>query len=529
MTMQKRFKPCVKIDLRFLIGDWRFCIRNLQSQISNLKFFIVVWLIGLNVGAADLSFRIRFDPAIHKEKFTGRVYLFTSSKLEEPRVGPNWFSPEPFFAQDVADWEPNTAVIFGPETSEKILGHPQSFADWKPAAGKIQAVIRFNPWEREIGRGPGNGYSSAIVLSEDLQSPEEPLLVNRLVPAATFEESRWARLVSQRSILMSEFHRRPVMLRAAIILPASYYDQPQRRYPVIYTIPGFTGTHHFALATKEPVNESNPQGVEFLRVILDPSSPLGHHVFADSANNGPWGQALINELIPEIDRRFRTIPQATARFVTGHSSGGWSSLWLQVTYPESFGGVWSTAPDPVDFRDFQVIDIYRPKENVYTTADGSRRPLARKSKTEVALWFRDFDHMEETLGPGGQLHSFEAVFSPRGPDGKPLRLWNRQSGEIDAAVAKAWERYDIRLVLERNWPALGPRLADKLHVFMGDADTFYLEGATRLLKESLEKLGSDAVVEIVPDKNHSNLLTPELRDRIRREMAESFLKHHPAP
>src|SRR5205085_271026 len=110
--------------------------------------------------------------------------------------------------------------------------------------------------------------------------------------------------------------------------------------------------------------------------------------------------------------------------------------WLQVAYPESFGGVWSTAPDPVDFRDFQVIDIYRAGENAYTAPDGSRRPIARKSKTEVALWFDDFDHMEETLGPGGQLHSFEAVFSPRGTDGKPLRLWNRQTGAIDPAVAR---------------------------------------------------------------------------------------------
>ncbi len=500
----------------------------LKSQLFRFVFVLFAAACSSNpcVDAADFPIRIRFSEAIRKEPFTGRVYLCTRSDLGEPRFGPNWFAPEPFFALDVTDWKPNTDLVFEPETADKILGHPRSFREWTPKGGTIQAVIRFNPQERKIGDGPGNGFSAPVTLPEDPSTLTEPLVVDRLVPAVTFDESKWSRQVSRKSVLLSNFHKRPMMMRAAVILPASYFEQKDRRYPVIYSIPGFTGTHHGAQAMQEPIAENNPQGVEFIRVILDPTSPLGHHVFADSANNGPWGQALVNEFIPEIDRRFRTIPQATARFVTGHSSGGWSSLWLQITHPETFGGVWSTAPDPVDFRDFQIINIYEPGENVYTTADESRRPIARKSKDEVALWFRDFDHMEETLGPGGQLHSFEAVFSPRGVDGKPLRLWNRETGAIDPAVAKAWENYDIRLVLERNWPSLGPRLAGKLHVFMGDADTFYLEGATKLLKESLANLGSDAVIEIVPDKNHSNLLTPELRDRLRREMSETFLKHH---
>src|SRR5690606_29624520 len=134
-------------------------------------------------------------------------------------------------------------------------------------------------------------------------------------------------------------------------------------------------------------------------VMLDPSCPLGHHVFADSENNGPVGEALITELIPEFDRQFRSIPQSDARFLTGHSSGGWSTLWLQITYPDVFGGVWSTAPDPVDFRDFQRINIYRPGENMYVDAQGGRRPLARVNG-RTALWYDDFDWMEHVLGPG---------------------------------------------------------------------------------------------------------------------------------
>lgn len=486
---------------------------------------VLVMLLAVRCVAAEVSIPVRFEAAVHSEPFTGRVYLFTSAQAAEPRLGPNWFAPEQFFAADVTDWQPGTEFIFGPENAAKILGYPKSFSEWQPANGKIQAVIRFNPRERELGRGPGNGFSAPVELTA--QGVTDSLVVNQIVPPAVFEESRWVRLVTQRSVLLSEFHQRPVTMRAAAILPASYYDQPRRRYPVIYTVPGFSGTHHRAQSIKEPIAEAAESGVEFIRIILDPSSPLGHHVFADSANNGPWGRALVGELIPAIDQRFRTLPESTARFLTGHSSGGWSSLWLQITYPETFGGTWSTAPDPVDFRDFQQINIYRPGENMYRRLDGSRRPIARKSATEVALWFDDFDRMEETLGAGGQLHSFEAVFSPRAADGKPRQLWNRQTGELEPEVAQAWENYDIRMLLERNWPALGPRLEGKIHIYMGDADTFYLEGATLLLKESLVRLGSDAVVVIEPGKDHGSLLTPELRQQIRLGMAETFLKSHP--
>jgi hypothetical protein len=324
--------------------------------------------------------------------------------------------------------------------------------------------------------------------------------------------------------LLSEFHNRDVDMHASVMLPASYYEQPDRRYPVIYEIPGFGGTH--AVRKRgEPVKEDNKDGVEFIRVNLDPSCPLGHHVFADSANNGPVGEALIRELIPALDKQYRTIAEPSARFLTGHSSGGWSSLWLQVAYPDFFGGTWSTAPDPVDFRDFQRINLYNPGENMYQDGQGKPRPLARVAGN-VLLWYRDFDHMETVLGPGGQLHSFEAAFSPRGKDGKPGLIWNRDTGEIDTAAAKSWEKYDIRLILERNWKTLCPTLTGKLHVFMGDEDTFYLDGATILVKESLDKLLAGAVVEIHAGKDHGSLMTTQLRNRIREEMTAAFLKHH---
>jgi len=163
---------------------------------------------------------------------------------------------------------------------------------------------------------------------------------------------------------------------------------------------------------------------------------------------------------------------------------------------------------------------------MYVDAGKKRRPLARVGG-QVRLWYQGFADMEWTLGPGGQLHSFEAVFSPRGKDGKPRLIWDRKTGKVDTAVTKTWEKYDIRLVLERNWKTLGPKLKGKLHVIMGDSDTFYLEGASILLKKSLKDIGSDADVEIVPGRDHMNLLTPNIRARIRREMTTAFLKNHP--
>jgi S-formylglutathione hydrolase FrmB len=225
-------------------------------------------------------------------------------------------------------------------------------------------------------------------------------------------------------------------------------------------------------------------------------------------------------LIPHIESTYRAIGKPTARFVTGHSSGGWSSLWLQTTYPDSFGGVWSTAPDPVDFRDFQKINLYAPGANMFVDDEGRPRPLARSGETPV-VYYKTFSDMEVVIGHGGQLGSFEAVFSPKTEDG-PRKLWDRKTGAVDPVTAESWKPYDIRLKLEKEWPTIGPKLAGKLHVYMGELDTFYLEGATKLLKESLEKLGSDAKVEIFPGKDHGSLMDSALRARISREMADAY-------
>jgi hypothetical protein len=223
--------------------------------------------------------------------------------------------------------------------------------------------------------------------------------------------------------------------------------------------------------------------LQALRVVLDPEVPLGHSVFANSANNGPVGDALVRELIPEIERRFRAVPHSHGRFVTGHSSGGWSALWLQVSYPDCFGGCWSLAPDPVDFRAFQTMNIYEDR-NGHWTREGFPRPLSR-SRDRVNLTFSQVNQVEYVAGYGGQLDSFNAVFGPRGLNGRPGPLMNKLTGIVDRQVAEPWKRYDIRMLLQENWPKLGSRLKGKLHVIAAGWDTFYLNPAIELLRDFL--------------------------------------------
>ncbi len=465
---------------------------------------------------------LQFTADVHEKPFTGRVFvLLGRAGGGQPRLAmENWFNPCIILAKDVRDWKPGDALSFEGD----LHAYPHGFDQLKPGEYQVQALMDLDQGQREIGRGPGNLFSRAVKWNFTPDQPEAlRLTIDQVVPPRTFRESERVKLFSRPSELLSKFHGRPISMNAGVILPASHAENPQRKYPVVYEIPGFGGNHYFA-QTMGRGNRTNLAGVEVIWVVLDPDCRLGHHVFADSANNGPCGQALVEEFIPALEAQFPAIGQPSARLVTGHSSGGWSSLWLQITYPDFFGGVWSTAPDPVDFRAFQLVNIYQPGANIYRNSQG-RIPLAR-SNGRPSLFAEDFIKMEQVLGHGGQMGSFEAVFSPQGVDGKPMPLWNRETGAIDPVAAKAWEKYDIGLVIQRQWDQMGPKLKGKLFIYMGDADTFYLERAVVLLKETLEKLGSDAHVEIVPGRDHGTLLNADIRTKINQQMADQLRKHH---
>ncbi len=483
-------------------------------------FLALLALIWFAAASPALEFRLRFDEKVSAKPFTGRVYVMLSQgKSERLPVGPKWIGTEPFFAKDVKNWKAETAVSI----TNDDLSYPTKLDKLPKKTFYARAIMDFDRGERSFVHSQGNAYSRLM----KVKVTGDPKQIVKFTLDEIFEPSplpkhERIRFVELESALLSKFHGRPVMMKAGVILPKSYEKNPNKRYPVVYEIPGFSGTATFALRRVKS-NPTNVAGVEMLHVVLDPSCRWGHHVFADSANNGPCGQALIQEFIPHLETTFRAIGEPRARFLRGHSSGGWSSLWLQVTYPDFFGGTWSTAPDSVDFRDFQRVNVYAPGTNIFRDNAGKSRPLVRKSG-KVRLNYKQFSDMELVMGHGGQLGSFEGVFSPRGQDGRPLPLYDRTTGAIDLDVARSWEKYDIRLVLERNWKALGPKLRGKIHVFMGLEDNFYLEGATILLKRSLKQLGSDAVVELYPGKDHSTLMSKQLRQKIAREMAAQFRK-----
>lgn len=472
-------------------------------------FVLVISLLALPACAQGLAqpapagagtFRVVFDAALQDKPYSGRVYIATSNYQQpEPRRQMwNWFNPLQVFAVDVKDVAPGGSIEIGPGS----LAYPKKYEEAAKGALWVQAVARRSPDSNEPGQGPGDLYSEvARVTFTPGDAGVFELKLTKAVGTRTFQESDRVKLISIRSEKLSAFLGRDFTMRAGVVLPKGWTAEGTKSYPTLYFVGGFGGDHHFARQMSAMIS-AQPLADDVLIVVPDPTCFRGHSVFADSANNGPWGSALTEELIPAVERAFHGAGKNGKRYVTGISSGGWSSLWLQVSYPDVFSGTWSHSPDPVDFRDFQQINLYEPGVNMFKDGKGERRPLSRAGD-RVTIWYDDFVAMETVMGPGGQIHSFEAVFSPRGPDGQPVPLFDRATGAVNAATAKSWEKYDINLVLQRNWKTLDDKLKGKLHIYAGEMDNFYLEGAVKKLKVTLADLGSDAEVVIVPDMGHT--------------------------
>lgn len=379
--------------------------------------------------------------------------------------------------------------------------------------------------------GAGTYFVDDIALEtmRDVAASDSPLLkrvAQRLLENPNFQH------VHERSELLSRFWGRDIFLDAGVVVPPD--AKPGEELAVCYEIHGFGGSWLSLYKTGAALFDKMRAGYpRMLYVFLDASCPQGHHEFVDSVNNGPWGQALVSELIPAIEKRFLEGHPPKSRFLTGHSSGGWSSLWLQVSYPHLFDGTWSTAPDPVDFRNFSGVDLYTAK-NMYFDDAGRERPLVRDNGKEL-MSVRAYTLDEMSRRPyGGQMASFDAVFSPRGDDGRPMPLFDRKTGVIDPFVAQAWRKFDIGALLRERWATSGGKLAGKLHVWCGSIDTYRLDGAVSLLKHDLAELGSDADVLIVEGRAHASasLYAPHpvlwplgMKTRIHREMAAQAALH----
>lgn len=483
---------------------------------------------------APLRFAVSFADSVHSEPVTGRVLLFLSDSAEgEPRFGPSLSNPQPVFALEVENLAPGEVVEFaqGAFNNPSSLAYPGPMRRIVEGDYVAQVLFDIDTTRPSYGSGPGNLYSEvrSLHIAPKYSGTVSLVATQKVSQDQPPEDTEWVKLVEVRSALMSAFYGREVFLRAGVVLPPGYEENPEALYPAIYVVPGFGGRHTGAWRWIDGEKGQAWQRGEFpsqpmLQIALDPEVPNGHSTFCDSENNGPAGEALLTELIPEIERRFRVISAPYARLLTGHSSGGWASLWLQVRYPDFFGGTWSTAPDPVDFRAFQAINLYEDAD-AYFTDDGYPRPSMRQDG-EVVLSIRDENYIEYVTGAGGQWGSWEAAYSPRMPDGTPARIWDKVTGRIDREVAEAWRPYDIRLRLEENWADLGPRLRGKIHVIVGAHDNFYLERAVRLLKDFLDGTDFGGYVA-VPPGDHSSFRTSDTRLQIYEEMAEQFRRNAP--
>ncbi|HEX5258732.1 MAG TPA: alpha/beta hydrolase-fold protein, partial [Sphingomicrobium sp.] len=293
---------------------------------------------------------------------------------------------------------------------------PEAWSKLPPGRYHVQAVLDVNHDYNYFGRGAGDVVSQ--VTDVNLPGTVAPLHLSRVLPDtdpfANLKPDERADLakvvpVDFVSPALSAFWGRPIHMRAAIALPPDYNPSAAKTWPTVYLTHGFGAGYHGVewLAAKHLELMSEGQIPPMIWVSLDESFPSGTHEFADSVNNGPWGQALTTELIPWLEQHYRMDARPSGRFLTGHSSGGWATLWLQTRYPQVFGGTWSTSPDPSDFHDFTGADLYRPNANVYVDASGKPIPLVRMNGREVAN-FEDFARLEAVLGPvGGQMASFD--------------------------------------------------------------------------------------------------------------------------
>ena len=319
--------------------------------------------------------------------------------------------------------------------------------------------------------------------------------------------------LSVHSAVLSAFWARPVSLKAQILLPQSYEQQPRRRYPLLFWIPPFGGSYRIGLTWTKRWLQAETAGHEMIVVSPDPYLAAVHTAFADSANTGPWGHALTSELLPQVEKRYRV--EAGHVYVAGLSSGGWSALWLQTHYASLFAGCWAVAPDPVDFHDFAGVDLFSAR-NFYAP-HGTEAGFYRRAGRDVTT-MRSF--VQRTSDGRLQFDSFDAVFSPRARSGTPRKLFDRRTGAIDGDVASYWiAHYDIDRQLAQRWPHEHAQMAGKVHIIVGTQDTFHLDGAVRRADAELRALRARAQVDYVEGADHFDVLQKgAVTDRIAAAM-----------
>ncbi|MEM9933403.1 MAG: alpha/beta hydrolase-fold protein [Bacteroidota bacterium] len=507
-----------------------------------MKKLLIIFVVGIScilscTPTSQPTFTIRFISE-QDTSFDGRLLLLISKSEEgEPRFQ---VRPDPktqqVYGMNVNGWKSGETLTF----DRKAFGYPlESLADLADGEYTVQALLHkyetFNradghtvklPMDRGEGqrwnRAPGNLYSAPQKVSIKKGGTISISLDQEIPPIDPPEDSKYIKHVKIKSELLSDFWGRDMYLGAHILLPEGFDTHPEVRYPLAImhghfpydfggwrTEPADTTTDcvfadRFGMDCYNHIQEQEAYdfyklwtGPNFPRVLaikIQHANPYYDDSYAvNSENLGPYGDAIMEELVPYIEEQFRGIGEGWARFTYGGSTGGWEALAVQVKYPDEFSACYAACPDPIDFREYVTVNIYED-ENAYRIQGDFRdiyRPERRDSLGHITVTMEDANKMELALGDhsrsGDQYDIWEAVYSPVGEDGYPKPIWDKYTGEIDPEVAAYWkENYDLTHIMQRDWEQLGPKLQKKVHIYCGDMDNYYLNNAVYLAEAFLE-------------------------------------------
>ena len=459
------------------------------------------------LASGEQRFEVSFPSAVHEEALTGRIYVMISRTAErEPRfqIGR---SGVPFFGRDVVNLLPGEPGIIDatdlgtpvaslrdiPAGDYYVQAFVNIYSEFRRADGHV-VWMHDDQWEgQHWNRSPGNLYS---VVERVRLDPEADAAIalsaeNVIPPVVVPPDTEWVRRFKFQSSMLTEFWGRPVHLGATVLLPRDY-NRSTINYPVNYIQGHFSlnAPNRFQIGGdlyREWIRDDFPRMI--LVTFQHPNPYFDDSYAVNSVNVGPYGDAILQELIPEIEKRFRILAEPYARVLSGGSTGGWESLALQIFHPDFFGGTWSYCPDPVTFTDVEGINIYEDVNAFYKQHEWRRVPTAntREINGEIRLTSRQRNHFELVNGTKGrsgeQLDIWSAVFGPIGDDGYFEPLFDKRTGEINSAVAEYWRgNYDLLHYLRQNWAEIGQKLVDKLHIYTGTMDNFYLNNSTRDLE-----------------------------------------------
>jgi hypothetical protein len=501
---------------------------------------------------SKLQFEISFSDSPGTKPLDGHILLgISTDKSSEPRfqLREPEVSSAQFFGLDVDAWKPGTPAVIDSTT----LGYPLVSLDQLPPGDYyVQAV--FNIYETfhradghvvklppDMGEGqqwhskPGNLFSKPQLVHLDPQAGNvvRISLTEKIPPIVPPKDTKYLKHFRIQSTLLTAFWGRPMFLGATVLLPEGFDEHPKAHYPLLVHQGHFEPDWEFF--KEQPPQGAKPDELEYLQyanhfyqdwtsgrlprmllLSIQHANPYYDDSYAvNSANLGPYGDAIIRELIPEVEKRFRGIAQPWARALEGGSTGGWEALASQIFYPDFFNDAYSFCPDPIDFRAYQLVDIYADKNAFWDQGPFGKVPRGemRSPKGRIIATMEPAVRHEEVMGTHGrsteQFGIWQAVFSPVGEDGYPKPIWSPSTGAIDPTVAAYWrEHYDLRYILERDIATLGPKLAGKVHFAVGDMDTWYLNNAVHLMQNFLDSPKNPfriADFEYSPGKPHCYL------------------------